>query len=202
MALLDALSLALGGAPGDTAAAYVAGSPRRFPNPALVTQDGTTVRLYEDLICRRVVMLNFAYTQCQGKCPLTTAHLVEVQRLLGDRFGRDVTLLTLSLDPEHDTPAAASSYMAAHGGRPGWTWLTGDRSGLEAVRRFVGFTDRDPRVDADRTRHTSLVLMGNDRTGRWSSMPALVRPVLIAEALLRTAGERSPQGIAAAACSR
>ncbi len=180
----------------ETAEARVAGSPRRFPNPVLVDQDGQSVRFYDDLVRGRVVMVNFSYTQCTGACPRATAQLMAVQRLLGDRFGRDFTLLTLSLDPEHDTPAAMRRYLSAHGGRPGWTWLTGRREDIEAIRRFVGFTDRDPQLDADRTRHTTLVLLGNDRTGRWSSVPALIKPEQIVEALLRTAGERPAAAVA------
>ena len=175
----------------ETAPALVAGSVRAFPNPRLVTQDGQAARFYDDLVRGRVVMVNFAYTRCTGSCPRSTAQLVEVQRLLGERFGRDVTLLTLSLDPENDAPDAMRQYIAAHGGRLGWTWLTGRRADLEAIRRFVGFTDRDPVLDADRTRHTTLVLLGNDRTGRWSTVPALIRPQLIVDALLRTAREPS-----------
>jgi protein SCO1 len=141
-------------------------------------------------------MVNFGYTQCNGSCPLSVAKLMEVQRLLGDRFGRDITLLTLTLDPEHDTPEAMRRYLAAHAGRPGWTWLTGRRKDIDAIRRFVGFTDREPRLDADRTRHTASVLIGDDRTGRWSSVPALIRPELIVEAVLRTAGEHRAQPVA------
>jgi protein SCO1 len=185
----------------DTAPAVVAGSVRRFPNPVLVTQDGGEVRFYDDLVRGRAVMVNFSYTRCTGSCPRSTAQLVRVQRLLGERFGRDVTLVTLSLDPEHDTPEAMRRTMAAHGGRPGWTWLTGRREALEAIRRFVGFTDRDPKIDADRTRHTTLVLLGNDRTGRWSSVPALIRPEQIVEALLRVVGERPPTIATQGACS-
>jgi protein SCO1 len=194
------LSLALGAT--DTTSAVVAGSARRFPNPTLVTQEGKEVRFYDDLVRGRVVMLNFAYTRCEGKCPRASAQLVQVARLLGDRFGRDVTLITLSLDPEHDTPEAMRRYVAAHGGGPGWTWVTGKKEDLEAIRRFVGFTDPDPRADADRTRHTGLVLLGNDRTGRWSSMPALVRPEVILEAVLRTAGERPPTAVVTKVCPR
>jgi protein SCO1/2 len=101
-----------------------------------------------------------------------------------------VTLLTLSLDPENDTPEAMRRYIAAHRGRPGWTWLTGRRDDIEAIRRFVGFTDRDPKIDADRTQHTALVLLGNDRSGRWSSVPALVPAKQIVDALSRVGGER------------
>ncbi len=184
-----------------TAAAVVAGSLRRFPNPVLVTQEGKAVHFYDDLVRDRVVMLNFAYTHCTGKCPRTVAQLVAAQRLLGDRFGSQITLLTLSLDPERDTPEAMREYVAAHGGRPGWTWLTGRREDIEAIRRFVGFTDRDPQLDADRTRHTTLVLLGNDPAGRWSTVPGLVRPELIVEAILRTAGERPQRTAMQATCS-
>jgi protein SCO1/2 len=173
----------------DTAAAVVAGSPRRFPNPLLTTHDGKSVRFYEDLVKGRRVMLNFSYTQCKGSCPRSTRQLVAVQRLLGERFGHDVTLLTLSLDPENDTPAAMRRNIEANEGRPGWTWLTGRIEDLEAIRRFVGFTDPDPVIDADRNQHANLVLVGDDRTGRWAAVPALIRPELIVEALLRTAGE-------------
>ena len=129
-----------------------------------------------------------------------TAQLLAVQRLLGDRFGRDFTLVTLSLGPEHDTPEAMRRYLSAHHARPGWTWLTGRRADIEAIRRFVGFTEPDPVLDADRARHTGLVLLGNDRTGRWSSVPALVPPEQIVDALLRTAGERYASAAPRGAC--
>lgn len=185
----------------DTAAAVVAGSPRRFPNPLLTTHEGREVRFYDDLVRGRVVMVNFSYTQCKGSCPRSTRQLLAVQELLGERFGRDITLLTLSLDPENDTPEAMRRYVEAHEGRPGWIWLTGRRDDIEAIRRFVGFTEPDPVIDADRTQHTNLVLVGDDRTGRWAHTPALVRPELIVETVLRTAGEGRIVTAAQLACS-
>jgi protein SCO1/2 len=185
-----------------TAEAVVAGSPRRFPNPVLVDQDGRSVRFYDDLVRGKVVMVNFSYTQCTGACPRATAQLLAVQRLLGERFGRDFTLVTLSLDPERDTPETMHRYLAAHGARPGWTWLTGRREDLEAIRRFVGYVDRDPALDADRTRHTTAVLLGNDRSGRWSSVPALIPPQQIMDALLRTSGERPTAVAVQQACPK
>jgi protein SCO1/2 len=197
-ALLELMGLAAAEAAPETASTVIAGYRRDFPNPKLVTQAGRAVRLYDDLVRRRVVMMNFAYTRCTGRCPRAASQLVTVQRMLGERFGPEVTLLTLSLDPEHDTPEQTRRYMQAHGGRSGWTWLTGLRDDLEQVRRFLGFVDRDPRIDADRTRHTTLVAIGNDRTGHWASMPALIRPELVVEAVLRIAGVRLSGGTASA----
>lgn len=174
----------------ETRTAVVAGSPRAFPNPRLITHEGKTVRFYDDLVHGRVVMLNFAYTHCDGKCPKSAVQLVAAQRTLAERFGQSVTLLTLSLDPERDTPEAMRAYIEAHGGGPNWVWLTGRKDDIEAIRRFVGVVERDPVLDADRSRHTSLVLIGNDRAGRWSALSALVSPKQIVELVTRTAAER------------
>lgn len=173
----------------------------RFPNPLLVTQDGEWVRFYDELVRDRIVMIHFAYTRCDGSCPRSMANLVHVQRLLGDRFGREITMLTLSLDPENDAPTAMRRIMDAHRGRPGWTWLTGARRDLEALRRFLGFYDPDPRVDRDRAQHAGTVLIGNDRRGRWSTVPALIRAEEILELVLRTAGVApSARGRATVSC--
>jgi len=173
----------------DTAPAWVAGSPRRFPDPVLVTQEGRPARLYDDLVRGRVVLLNFAYTRCTGSCPRTGANLAAAQRLLA-AGGLRAELLTLSLDPEHDSPEAMRRELIRLGGLPGWTWLTGRADDLTAVRRFLGLVDRDPALDADRTRHTGVVVVGNDRAGRWSTVPGLLPPELIVEAVGRVASAR------------
>jgi protein SCO1/2 len=58
-----------------------------FPNVPLITQDGATVHLYDDLLKGKAVAINLIYTSCKDECPLETARLVQVQRLLGDRVG-------------------------------------------------------------------------------------------------------------------
>src|SRR5438094_7333789 len=79
---------------------------RYFPNVVLTTHEGRKVRFYDDLIKDKVVTLNFFYTQCEdGRCPLATANLVRVQKLLGPRVGRDLFMYSFTLTPEHDTPA-------------------------------------------------------------------------------------------------
>lgn len=171
-----------------TAPARVAGSLRPFPNPVLVTQEGKEVRFYDDLVRGRVVMVNFAYTRCTGKCPRTGAQLAAALRLLSEQpGGRAVTLLTLSLDPANDTPEAMRRDLERYGAPPGWTWLTGRPADLLAIRRFLGLVDPDPAADADLTRHTGVVVLGNDRAGRWTTVPGLVRPALIVEAVHRVA---------------
>lgn len=75
-----------------------------FPNVTLVTQDGKSVRFFDDLLKDKVVVIYFMYTSCEDTCPLETAQLVRVQRILGDRVGKDVFMYSITIDPKHDTP--------------------------------------------------------------------------------------------------
>jgi protein SCO1 len=83
-----------------------------FPNVPLVTQDGKTVHFYADLLKGKMVVINFIYTKCRDSCPMETAKLAQVQRLLGDRVGRDVFFYSISIDPERDTPAELKEYAS------------------------------------------------------------------------------------------
>src|SRR5471030_2095927 len=75
-----------------------------FPNVPLTTQDGTTVHFYDDLLKGKIVAINVIYTHCEDECPLETAKLAQVQRLLGDRVGKDVFFYSITIDPKRDTP--------------------------------------------------------------------------------------------------
>src|SRR5206468_12670449 len=94
--------------------------PPPVPNIVLQNQDGRSVRLYDDLVKGHVVMMNFMFTTCRRACPGTTANLVKVQRVLGRRVGRDVVMLSISLDPDHDTPPVLREYARLYGVQPGW----------------------------------------------------------------------------------
>jgi protein SCO1/2 len=160
-----------------------------LPNPTVVTHRGETVRFYDDLVRGKIVVVSFTYTQCDGSCPRTGANLVRVQQLLGDRAGKDVFMLSITLDAERDTPEALRRHAEALGAGPGWTFVTGKKEDLEQLRRALRFTDPDPRVDADRTQHAAVVKLGDDRTGRWTAVPGLIAPEQIVDALHRTARE-------------
>jgi protein SCO1/2 len=111
-----------------------------------------------------------------------------MRKLLAPRLGREPDLVTLTLDPEHDTPDALAHYVASRGRPGGWTFATGAPADLEAARRFLGFTDPDPVVDADRSQHGSLVAMGDDLHGRWQVASTQAGAEPLALLALRTAG--------------
>ncbi|HEY6195087.1 MAG TPA: SCO family protein [Candidatus Eisenbacteria bacterium] len=154
-------------------------------NRTLYTHTGRKVRFYDDLVRGRVITLNVAYTRCTLNCPTGFATLRAVQDLLGDACGRDVRMYTLTLDPEHDTPAVLRRAHREYGAGPGWTFLTGSEGAVEEVRRGLGLYDPDPRLDADRSRHSGLLVMGNDPLERWCAVPLGFKPEQIVESLRR-----------------
>lgn len=161
--------------------------PRTIPNVDLVTHEGRRVRLYEDLVKDKVVLMNFMFTSCEAYCPLTTANLARVQAALGDRVGRDIFLYSITLDPEVDTPEVLRQYRREHGAKPGWIFLTGARETIEKLRRKVGVYDLDPVIDADKTKHSGVIVYGNGASDRWAAMPSLANAEFLAKTVLRLA---------------
>jgi protein SCO1 len=154
-----------------------------FPNVTLRTQDNKKVRFYDDLIKDKIVTINFFYAKCEGVCPLITSNLVKVQRLLGERVGRDVFMNSITLKAEEDTPAMLKEYEDMHGIRPGWNLLTGDPKDVELLRRSLGFTNPDPRVDKDSTQHIGNVRYGNEPLMLWAACPGMAQAAWIAESI-------------------
>src|SRR5437879_2984910 len=113
-----------------------------FPNVPLITQDGTTVRFYDDLLKGKKVAINLIYTSCKDECPLETARLVQVQQLLGDRVGKDVFFYSISIDPTRDTPEMLKAYAEKFHVGPGWLFLTGNEDDIKLVAKKLGLTRR------------------------------------------------------------
>ena len=173
--------------PGDPARGARRGKvSARFPNIVLRTQCDTPVRFYDDLVKDRIVIINFMYTTCSDICPGTSQNLEYVYEHLGTRMGREILMLSISIDPNTDSPARLRVYDETFGGpRPGWLYLTGDYDEIDALRRRLGVYDLDPIVDADKTQHSGIVTFGNDRTNQWAALPALMDSKGLARTILR-----------------
>ncbi len=128
---------------------------------ALLDQNGRSVRLKSDLIGERIVVVDFIYTSCTTVCPVVSAVMAQAQGKLGARVGRDVALLTLTVDPVRDTPARLKEYGGRIGSGAGWSWLTGAKPQVdEALKVFGAYTPNY--LD-----HPPLVLVGDAKAGRW-----------------------------------
>ena len=154
----------------------------RFPNVTFTTHDGRQVRFYDDLIKGKTVAMNLIYTTCQYACPLETAKLSQVQRLLGDRMGRDIFFYSITIDPEHDTPAVLKEYAEKYHAGPGWLVLTGKKEDVELVSKKLGlYSPPDPARNPDG--HIPYLLVGNEATGQWMRNSAVDNPAFIARTI-------------------
>ena len=162
----------------------------KFSNIVLTTQHGKKVRFYDDLVRDKVVMINLMFTTCANICPANSAQLTRVHELLAPWVGRDITLLSISIDPQVDTPERLKEYWEAFGSKPGWLFLTGDYDEIERLRRELGVYDLDPVIDADKTQHSGILTFGNDRTDRWAALPLLMHARQLAGTVLRTTWDR------------
>jgi len=132
-----------------------------FPNDPVVTHDGRTLRFYDDLIRNKLVVVNFIYTSCSNICPLVTARLSKVKDILGDRFGRDIFFVSISIDPVTDGPEVLKTYADTYNTGPGWTFVTGEPEHIDNIRLKLG---QRSNVKAE---HRNDIMIGNDRTGTW-----------------------------------
>lgn len=154
-----------------------------FPNLLLTTHEGRKVRFYDDLLKDKIVLINFMYVKCEGVCPGITANLAKLQKLLGSRLGRDIFMYSFTLKPEEDTPAVLRRYAEAYKVGKGWSFLTGPPADMELLRRKLGFTDPDPKIDAIKSSHIGNVRYGNEPLQLWGSCPGMSKASWIAESL-------------------
>jgi protein SCO1 len=157
----------------------------------LVTQDGKMVRFYDDLLKGKAVVINLIYTSCKDVCPLETAKLREVQRLLGDRVGKEIFFYSISIDPKHDTPPVLKAYAERFHVGPGWTFLTGKKADIDLIGRKLGLTSLTDADNADG--HQASLMIGNEATGQWMRNSAVDNPRFLAMTIENSLNLRSPR---------
>lgn len=155
-----------------------------FPNFELVTHEGKKVRFYDDLIKDKIVVINFMYAKCDGICVPVTKKLRKVQEILADRIGRDIFMYSITLKPKEDTPEKLSHYVHMHKVKPGWTFLTGRPDEIEILRRKLGFSDGNPKLDKDLDNHIGMVKYGNERRQWWAMFPGKGNPAWMVKSIL------------------
>jgi protein SCO1/2 len=127
------------------------------PPFALTSQEGVPVTLAD--LRGKVVALTFIYTACPDICPMLTQKMVDVQEALGADFGTKVAFVSISLDPERDTPEVLKDYAQFWGARlDGWSFLTGSPEAVrDVMRRYGVFFAKKEDGSVDHTQLTTLV---------------------------------------------
>jgi protein SCO1 len=133
-----------------------------FPDEVLVDQDGKSVRILSDVLQGRPAVINFIFTRCTTICSPLSATMAAVQRRLSETPGRtNPVLLSISLDPEFDTPARLKAFSEKFGRKPGWTLLTGSKATVDKLLAALGG------AVARKEAHSPQWLVGNVKSGQW-----------------------------------
>src|SRR6266567_2436988 len=138
-----------------------AAAEKYFTDTVLVDQDGKEQQFYTDLIKDKVVVIHAMFATCKDSCPRMEANFARIQKWLGPKLGTDVRLLSISIDPETDTPAVLKQYGERFDAKPGWYFLTGKKQNVELVLHKLGL------YVENKQDHLNVFLIGNDRTGLW-----------------------------------
>lgn len=160
-ALMKTLALLLCFATVAAASDFRQAGVNYFTDLELVDQHGAKVRFYSDLLAGKVVVINSFFATCSGSCPVMSAAFRKIQAALGDRVGRDVHLVSITVDPETDTPEQLRKFAKSASAGPGWHLVTGSKENVtQALRKLGLYTET-------RETHTSIVLIGNEPKGVW-----------------------------------
>lgn len=146
------------------------------PDIEVVNQDGRHVRFNSQVVEGRIAIVTGFFTNCSSMCPFTQEKLAQVARLLGPRLGKDVVIVSVSVDPENDTPARMKDWGEKFHIGPGWTLLSGNRAAVDTLLKSLGLF-----VEL-RQRHQSALMIGSAATGwvrisSWTPSEKLARLV-------------------------
>lgn len=152
------LGMAVASATGAAGLTPAHASP--VPDVSLVNRDGQRVRLLSDVWRDRTALLSFVFTDCSTFCGVQSAMQAELQQRLGARLGRDVVLISLTLNPLADDARRLWDYSRAFQPGPHWWWLTGEPAQVFKALDALGADRGDPKD------HGPLWLVGPSRSPR------------------------------------
>lgn len=143
------------------AQAYLPQSPSKLsvPDIEVVDQNGKHLRFDSDILKGRIAVINTFFTNCTAICPITQETFSRLSKSLGDRLGREVVLVSISIDPENDTPQHMKHWGEKFHVGPGWTLASGTKPDIEQLLKSIGLFAPGAK------RHQTAVLIGNPSTG-------------------------------------
>jgi len=149
-----------------------------IPEVDVLDQNGNALHFYSDLIKGKTVAINFIFTNCTTICPPLGATFARVQKEMGDKVGRDVHFISISVDPLTDTPERLKAWGAKFKAGPGWTFVTGDKEQIDKLLYALGASV------SRREDHSPTVIVGNDVKGVWTRTYGLARTTQLEELIM------------------
>ena len=150
-----------------------------FSDVELINQDGQKMRFYSDVLKGKVVIINAFFSTCTSVCPPMNRNLEKIQDALGDRLGKEVFLVSISVDPETDTPTRLKDYSRRFHAKPGWLFLTGKKENVDWALYKLG------QYVETKNDHTTVLIIGNEPKGLWKKAFGLAK----SDELIRIVGD-------------
>lgn len=145
-----------------------------FTDTVLTSHTGDKLKFYSDVLEGRTVVISFMFSSCVDACPLINANLQRIQERLKDRIGKDIYIVSITVDPKVDTPKVLADYRKQYKAGNGWLFLTGPEKNIETVSSKMGQV-------FEKEAHLTAFLVGNTKTARWRKIPAHFSDAVIAE---------------------
>ena len=140
-----------------------------IPDVAVLDQEGNKLHFYTDLIKGKTVAINFIFTNCTTICPPLAATFARLQKEMGDKVGKEVHLISISVDPVTDTPERLKAWGARFKAGPGWTFVTGEKQEMDKLLNALGA------AVSKREDHTPALIIGDDSKGVWTRTYGLAK---------------------------
>ena len=147
---------------------HAAGASKYFQGLTLVDQNGANVDLYA-LMKDRTIVINSFFATCTASCPVTARTLQALQVRYAERLGKDLVLVSITVDPEKDTPAKLKEHARHLKAAPGWYFLTGSKAQVDLALKRIGQQVESP------DQHTNVMIIGNEKTGLWKKAFSLAK---------------------------
>jgi protein SCO1/2 len=169
-----------------------------LPDVSLLNDDGKPVR-FKAVVEGHIVVISFFYTNCRGTCPGTNTLMAELRESMAKVFGKSMRFISISVEPEVDTPEAVKEYASfyreasTHPDTPDWHFFTGNPEDIRKLRHKIGYYESDPVIDNDPTQHAAMLVIGNQATGRWATIPVGVGKERMANRIRQVTGWTAEQ---------
>jgi protein SCO1/2 len=155
-----------------------------FSHLQLDDQDGKTRRFYSDVLKGKTVVINVFFATCTGVCPPMNRNMEKIQEGLRDRVGKDIFLVSITVDPVNDTPARLREYAQRFNARAGWIFLTGKKENVDwALYKLGNYVE-------SREDHRTIIIIGNEATGLWKKGFGLAKPEELLKLVQETADDK------------
>jgi len=159
-----------------------------FTDVQLINQDGKPVRFYSDVLKGKTVIVNAFFTTCTSVCPPMNRNMEKIQEVLGDRVGRDVFLVSITVDPEVDTPPRLKEYARKFHAGPGWIFLTGKKENLDWALYKLG------QYVEEKNDHQTILIIGNEPTGLWKKAFGMANVAELVQVVESVANDKGDKG--------